>query len=151
MEIAYNNPSINPDFAEQDLVSCAGCGGCSGATMPCPLNWIRDYGAMNESCYPYVARDTSCNPGCSRSYRISEWHQVTPLNNENAIKEALTRGPVIGTFNVYTDFYYYKMVSMNIHGEVWRGATLLSSSVGVRMKEERTGFAKTAGELAGGR
>jgi len=108
MELAYNNPNLNPDLAEQDLVSCTGCGGCSGASMPCPLNWIRDYGAMNESCYPYVARDTSCNPGCSRSYRISEWHQVTPLNNENAIKEALTRGPVIGTFNVYTDFYYYK-------------------------------------------
>jgi len=108
MEIAYNNPSINPDFAEQDLVSCAGCGGCSGATMPCPLNWILDSGVMNESCYPYVGKDTSCNPGCSRYYRISEWHGVTPLSNENAIKEALTRGPVVGTFNVYTDFYYYE-------------------------------------------
>lgn len=107
MEIAYGNPNLNPDFAEQDLVSCAGCGGCSGAYMDCPLNWVLNRGAMNESCYPYVARDTSCNPGCSRTYRISGWNRITPLFSENAIKEALTRGPVIGTMAVYQDFTYY--------------------------------------------
>jgi len=107
MEIANNNPSLNPDYAEQDLVSCAGCGGCSGAEMDCPLNWILYHGAMNESCYPYVAKDTSCNPGCGRIYRITEWHRISPLYNEAAIKDALTRGPVIGTFAVYQDFSYY--------------------------------------------
>ncbi|MDH7510119.1 MAG: DUF2341 domain-containing protein [Methanolinea sp.] len=107
MEIANNNPNLNPDYAEQDLVSCAGCGGCSGASMDCPLNWVLNRGAMNESCYPYVARDTSCNPGCSRSYRISEWHRIYPLQNKAAIKDALTRGPIIGTFAVYQDFSYY--------------------------------------------
>jgi hypothetical protein len=40
MEIANNNPSLNPDYAEQDLVSCAGCGGCSGAEM----DWPRQLG-----------------------------------------------------------------------------------------------------------
>ncbi|MGV8129884.1 MAG: C1 family peptidase, partial [Methanolinea sp.] len=107
LEIASNNPNLNPDFAEQDLVSCAGCGGCSGASMDCPLNWVLNQGTMNETCYPYTARDTSCSPGCSRSNRISGWHRIYPLFDENAIKDTLTRGPVIGTFAVYQDFSYY--------------------------------------------
>ncbi|MCQ8893833.1 MAG: DUF2341 domain-containing protein, partial [Methanolinea sp.] len=108
MEIAYNNPNLNPDFAEQDLLSCPGCGSCDGATMSCPLNWVLNQGVMNESCFPYKAQVTTCNPGCSRANRISEWHRIYPLNNEAAIKDALTRGPIIGTFVVYSDFYSYK-------------------------------------------
>ena len=97
---------MNPDYSEQDLVSCAGCGGCSGAYMNCPLDWLLYHGTVSESCFPYVAWDAPCNPNCNPHYKISGWRSITP-NTEQAIKVALTRGPIIGTFAVYEDYRYY--------------------------------------------
>ncbi len=105
-EIAHKNPNLNPDYSEQDLVSCAGCGGCSGAYMNCPQDWLLYHGAVSESCFPYVAWDAPCNSNCNPHYKISGWRLITP-NTEQAIKEALTRGPIIATFEVYNDFRYY--------------------------------------------
>ena len=78
----------------------------AGPIMNCPLDWLLYHGTVSESCFPYVAWDAPCNPNCNPHYKISGWRSITP-NTEQAIKVALTRGPIIGTFAVYEDYRYY--------------------------------------------
>ncbi|MCX6722449.1 MAG: hypothetical protein NT094_00065, partial [Candidatus Staskawiczbacteria bacterium] len=60
----YNNPSINLDLSEQDLVSCSGAGSCStGFSVTLP--YIRSIGVTDEACFPYTSKDSSCSEKCS--------------------------------------------------------------------------------------
>lgn len=109
LELAMNDPDLNPDFSEQEIVSCSGCGGCAGAYMTCPMNRALFPGMVEESCFPYASASytvpcTVCtNPD---RYKPDDW---IPLwyEDEATIKGALLRGPIVGTFLVYDDFYSY--------------------------------------------
>ncbi len=118
-----SNPELNwVDLSEQDPVSCCydcwgdPAGGCGGGYMEKIYNYLRDKGAIDETCFPYVADDVEClDTGCSRT-RISDW---TPVERELlALQEAIYEQPIPAAFYVYNDFYYYKR---GVYSHVERG------------------------------
>ncbi|MCK5040537.1 MAG: right-handed parallel beta-helix repeat-containing protein [Candidatus Aenigmarchaeota archaeon] len=71
VEAKYNinqdNSLLNPDLAEQYLVSscCNYCGDCGGGNEILALDYIKEDGISDESCFPYTASNSNCNGRCS--------------------------------------------------------------------------------------
>ncbi|MCK5055302.1 MAG: hypothetical protein KAT34_01495 [Candidatus Aminicenantes bacterium] len=112
-KIETNQPDIQPDFSEQHLLSCANAGNCTiGGWAPAVLNYIEVIGFSSETCFPYQAQDTPCQPceGWEKSkILISGYSRVTmDVENRSAIINALQSGPIVVWFEVYDDFYHYR-------------------------------------------
>jgi C1A family cysteine protease len=102
------------DLAEQALVSCSKAGSCRGGYIDKASTFLRDTGAPVEPCCPYQTANAPCKKACcanwqpSTSYKIDSWSWVTTTSPTiNAIKNALTYGPLPTTMNVYADFFSY--------------------------------------------
>lgn len=101
------------DTAEQVLVSCSGAGSCSGGYIGKASDYLRDLGLPAESCFPYVAKDSSCSNACADYQTLTSsiigWRYTTSGSpTVEAIKQALAAyGPLVATMSVYSDFYYY--------------------------------------------
>jgi C1A family cysteine protease len=97
------------DLSEQMLVSCSNAGDCVfGGYEYKAADYIRKTGIPPEGCYPYLAKDTPCNPcagWASRVVRIASWEWVGTTTN--AIEAALQDGPVTSWMAVYSDLYHY--------------------------------------------
>lgn len=105
IKIAKNDTSFDIDLSEQDLVSCGvpygfynGAGGCEGATLEDPLDYINSTGITDEACFPYTASDSSCSNKCSSSdkrlWKIDNYGYV-PLTRNDMKNYLLTKGPII--------------------------------------------------------
>jgi C1A family cysteine protease len=98
------------DLSEQMLLSCSNAGDCAfGGYEYKAAEYIRRTGIPNESCYPYLASDTPCNPcagWAARVVRIASWNWVA--SSTAAIEAALQDGPVTSWMAVYSDFYHYR-------------------------------------------
>jgi len=110
--IAAGNPTLDLDLSEQHLFSCGG-GNCGpGWWVSAALDYLQNYGVPDETCYPYVAKDSSTGAPCSgtcpnwasRAYKIKSWEW---LYGRTTIEASLLKGPLITTFSVYEDFYYH--------------------------------------------
>lgn len=113
MEIKSVDPSLDPDYSEQFMVSCSG-GSCDGWYMDDTAEFLKNTGSTDEPCFPYVAQDRPCYKRCpdweSRIVNISDWGWVggSPYPaTVDEIKEELQYGPVFGSMTVYEDFFYY--------------------------------------------
>ena len=102
------------DFAEQILVSCSGAGGCNGGYIDLASNFIRDTGLPGEGAFPYAALDSACAEALAgwqtATSGITSWHYVAGTTAPTAAQlkqELVTYGPLVTTFTVYSDFYYY--------------------------------------------
>jgi len=123
IRIQANDPSWNIDLSEQHLFSCGG-GSCSiGWYISAALNYLRDNGAPDESCFPYQAKDSGtlpCSSTCSdwqsRAFKIRSYYWTT--TNPSDIQAWLLNGPLVASFDVYTDFFYY---SGGIYHHTWGG------------------------------
>ncbi len=96
------------DLSEQQILSCATYGyGCGGGHASYAWSYIRDYGAVSETCMPYEADDTvpCTDSGCAKLATVREWIDVP--NDVDAIKSAVLTGPVTSAFHVYDDFGSY--------------------------------------------
>jgi len=97
------------DLSEQMLLSCSNAGDCElGGYAYKAAQYIKTTGIPSESCYPYLASKTSCNPcagWAARVVRITSWSWVT--NSTTGIETALQSGPVASWMGVYSDFYHY--------------------------------------------
>ena len=105
IKIVRNDSNFDVNLAEQDLVSCGvpygfypGEGGCSGATLEDPLNYMNNTGIVDEACFPYTSQDSLCSDRCSsfdkRLWKIDNYGYISP--SEESIKEYLiTKGPII--------------------------------------------------------
>ena len=105
---------IRPDLSEQILVSCGNAGSCNGGYPTTASSFIRDTGLPAETYYPYAATNGACANAIAgwqnATSRISSWHYVgnTTSPTVDQIKsELVTYGPLVTTFDVYSDFYYY--------------------------------------------
>ena len=112
--LIYNNSSgVDLDLSEQVLLSCSGAGNCQqGGYIGSAAIYIQSTGLPFESCYPYTGTNGDCSSACanwqSSTYKISNWNWVTTsAPTVNALKNALTYGPLVTTFSVYNDFYNY--------------------------------------------
>lgn len=98
------------DLSEQMLLSCSHAGDCVlGGYADRAAEYIRGTGIPNESCYPYLAGDTPCNPcagWAARVVRIASWNEVA--SSTDAIEAALQDAPVTSWMAVYSDLYHYR-------------------------------------------
>ena len=105
IKIARNDSNFDVDLSEQDLVSCgvpygfySGAGGCEGATLEDPLNYMNNSGITDEGCFSYTASDSSCSNKCSsfdkRLWKIDNYGYV-PLTQQDMKNYIVTKGPII--------------------------------------------------------
>ncbi|MBN1273737.1 MAG: putative Ig domain-containing protein [Candidatus Aminicenantes bacterium] len=120
-KITQNKPTSNPDLSEQHLLSCSGAGDCIvGGSYYQACGYIKNSGVPNEACFPYTAADDPCNP-CTdylqKLARINGYAYVTQggylinqdigITSNTAIMNELNSHPLIGSMEVYSDFYSY--------------------------------------------
>ena len=126
----YNNPNLDPDLSEQDLISCffsyeAGCLGATSIQVKDIFNsYYQSTGITTESCFNYTAIDTAgCNavecgfPPTLCSDKCANWEDdkwitssyVEPsLADADNIKRALIEnGPLEVGMIVYCDLFDY--------------------------------------------
>lgn len=99
------------DSSEQTLVSCSGAGNCSGGYISSAASYIKSYGLPPEKYFPYTAQNTVCTSTKDTWQNVvSKISSYTSIASNLAdMKAAIyTTGPLVTTFAVYSDFYYYK-------------------------------------------
>lgn len=103
--IACNNASLAIDLAEAHLFYC-GCGSCCGTgwNFGPALDFCKNTGVVRESDFPYVASNQPCK-SVTPWFKIRGWKAHTATASR---KDAVTRGPVVAGFQVYSDFFSYK-------------------------------------------
>lgn len=109
LEIALGDPELNPDLSEAHLFFCGSTATCQTGWWPsAAMDFARDTGVVDESCYPYSAETQACSV-CSdwltRTTRIEGW---VGLTDRAAMKQTLAdQGPFEAVMVVYTDFFSY--------------------------------------------
>ena len=106
--VVKQHEGVEYDLSEQQILSCATPGyGCNGGWYSWAWSYIRENGAVTESCMPYEADDTvPCTDGsCQKVATTKRWVDIP--SNVDAIKTALLEGPCATAFTVYDDFYSY--------------------------------------------
>lgn len=106
-------PTLMPDLSEQEELSCSS-GDCSGGDMSAAMNYARDTGIANETCFSYVASKVSCSNKCQNStqYHITgrtdliDW-PASSIDKQTAISYLLKYGPAVKQMKVYNDFPSY--------------------------------------------
>jgi len=85
--------NLNPDFSEQEILSCNDYGGsCSGGDAGSnALLYMKNVGVSDESCYKYTATNGDCSGVCSdvagRRFKLSEFSFVFSADNYNTVKQ----------------------------------------------------------------
>ena len=93
------------DLSEQQVMDCnAEHFGCGGGWMNSVYNLFRDYGPVEEECYPYFAQDGfPCEQDtCVIIARLDDYYDIQ--NDVNAIKNALLTGPLSTTLSIPEGF-----------------------------------------------
>ncbi|XP_041360896.1 dipeptidyl peptidase 1-like [Gigantopelta aegis] len=108
------NNTVQLVFSTQDVVSCSqysqGCEG--GFPYLVAGKYGQDFGLIEDSCFPYSARDEPCKMSQCRRYYTRDYYYVGGFYG--ACNEALMRielvknGPIAVSFEVYPDFPSYK-------------------------------------------
>ncbi len=99
---------VEYDLSEQQILSCRTPGyGCGGGWPSWVWSYVREHGAVLESCMPYEADDTvPCGDDyCLKYAATDEWVDIP--NTIDAIKTAVLIAPCATTFTVYDDFHSY--------------------------------------------
>ena len=112
--IEHADPDASVDFSEQLLLSCEPTGNCQdGGRSSHVLDYMKEQGTAQESCFPYRALDLPCSPcglwqeGQDR-IRVYDWAWISDdSERREAVMRALQEGPVIAYMTVYDDFYDY--------------------------------------------
>jgi len=108
LEIAENNPNLNPDLSEAQMYFCSG-NSCSSGWYPAGgMDFARDVGATDETCYPYRGVNQYCSlcPNWqSQARKIYSWYGTANIGH---MKKVLAEsGPYEATMSVYQDFLRY--------------------------------------------
>ncbi|KAK6167586.1 hypothetical protein SNE40_021577 [Patella caerulea] len=113
LRIATNN-TVQKVFSTQDIVSCSeysqGCDG--GFPYLIAGKYAQDFGLIEDSCFPYTAKDDKCISTSCERYYARDYYYIGGYYG--ACNEALMRielvknGPIAISFQVYSDFEHYK-------------------------------------------
>jgi len=111
----YNNPGLDKDLSEQDLISCFHGSGCDGASYSQIKDIFSNYyvnnGIATEGCFPYTATNDDCDNKCT-NWQETAWKTqayVAPELTPDDLKRTLIEyGPIEVGMAVYADFFYYK-------------------------------------------
>ncbi|RWS06917.1 Dipeptidyl peptidase 1-like protein [Dinothrombium tinctorium] len=113
LKVQTNN-TVNLQLSTQDIVSCSrysqGCEG--GFPYLVAGKYGQDYGFIQEKCDPYVGSDVPCHEKkCLRHYTARYGYVggfYGACNEELMMIELVRNGPMSVSFEVYSDFQYYK-------------------------------------------
>jgi len=108
--LIYTN-EIDIDLSEQHLISsCCSAGSCSGGWPDWALDYVRDTGVPDETCFPNIAKNCACDPCAGwqdRAWQITDHVYVQPTKED--FKFALQKhGPLSVVLTVPNDWYYYR-------------------------------------------
>jgi C1A family cysteine protease len=107
--IQSNQPNWNIDLSEADLFYCGGAKCAEGWWPTYALDYAKQKGIPDESCFPYEARDLACKPcgdRVDRFIKVGNWSEIIDINQR---KEWLSsKGPLIACMAVYRDFFSYR-------------------------------------------
>lgn len=108
------NNSQAPIFSPQQVVSCSEYSqGCDGGFPYLIGKYVQDFGIVDESCFPYVAKDSPCGvpQNCARVY-TAEYYYVGGFyggcSEVAMMLELVKNGPMGVALEVYPDFMNYK-------------------------------------------
>ncbi|XP_038548822.1 dipeptidyl peptidase 1 [Micropterus salmoides] len=108
------NNSQAPIFSPQQVVSCSEYSqGCDGGFPYLIGKYVQDFGIVDESCFPYVAKDSPCGvpQNCARVY-TAEYYYVGGFyggcSEVAMMLELVKNGPMGVALEVYPDFLNYK-------------------------------------------
>lgn len=108
----YYNQCINLDLSEHDVVSCSGGGSSSGGMAAPALEYIKNTGVVNESCFPNPtnAIQLPCSSKCSNpSERIKIGSlRYYNFSNEDGLKSLIIKTPM--TFDISCKYLGHVMV-----------------------------------------
>ena len=108
--LIYTN-EIDIDLSEQHLISsCCSAGSCSGGWPDWALDYVRDTGVPDETCFPNIAKNCGCDPCAGwqdRAWQITNHVYVQPTKED--FKFALQKyGPMSVVLTVPDDWYCYR-------------------------------------------
>lgn len=111
--VASNN-TFKPVFSPQEIVSCGEYSqGCEGG-FPYLIagKYAEDFGVVEESCYKYEGKDSSCKKTKCKRYYATDYQYVGGYYgacNEPLMRIQLVKnGPMSVSFEVLDDFFQYK-------------------------------------------
>ena len=119
---------LDLDLSESHLFYCGG-GSCSnGWTMSKSVKYLETYGVPEESCFPYTPTQTDCTETCpdwqTNAITIIDGARIksSPPKIADVQAALIEHGPLVTTFNVYDDFFYYTSgIYEHVSGEVAGG------------------------------
>ena len=122
INIDANNPDIDFNASEQDVLSCYSQGwGCIGGAPTYAFDYIKDNGITSETCMPYKGNDDiPCDSACSEK-ESSKWtfedFGTPEYHTTETYKEILkNKGPMVVVLDVSEDFFFYKS---GVYEPVW--------------------------------
>ncbi|KAM3875464.1 dipeptidyl peptidase 1 [Diretmus argenteus] len=108
------NNTESPVLSPQQVVSCSQYSqGCDGGFPYLIGKYIQDFGVVDESCLPYIAKNSPCGvpQNCGRVY-TAEYGYVGGFyggcSEVAMMLELVKNGPMAVAFEVYSDFMHYK-------------------------------------------
>jgi len=111
--IQRGNNTLPIDYSEAHLFYCH----AKSEGRTCQNGWwpdkaviaFRDKGVVDEACFPYTPGNQNCNTCSNAADRITKISGFTKLTTTASMKDWLsTKGPLIGCYTVYSDFYSYR-------------------------------------------
>ena len=111
IKITLNNSFVIPDLSEEHMYACEG-------PMPYtffhPLGYLKNNGAPDEECFPYLCEFTGDRPPCEetcgdwaqRVFQTDDHHMMMYPQPEKIIT-ALQNGPIVAGMQVYDGFMDY--------------------------------------------
>jgi len=116
------------DFAEQHILSCGpNAHGCNGGLISTALDFLQNQGICDEDCFPYQGdHDIPCGDACpdilDRLFWLGDYEVITAYNIDvDLINEALQHSPVVTSFSIYENFYWYDSGVYSAHGSTPTG------------------------------
>ncbi|XP_041850615.1 dipeptidyl peptidase 1 isoform X2 [Melanotaenia boesemani] len=108
------NNSDTPVLSPQQVVSCSEYSqGCDGGFPYLIGKYVQDFGIVDESCFPYTAKNSPCGvpESCSLMY-TAEYGYVGGFyggcSEAAMMLELVNNGPMAVALEVYPDFMHYK-------------------------------------------
>ena len=105
-----SNGKLSPSLSAQDMVSCSKKStGCTSGNFDTSWSYVRDFGLVEDSCFPYNSTDMKapeCTAKCDgQSYFIKD---ICATAGEGAfMREIKKNGPIVAMIQVYSDFLAY--------------------------------------------
>ena len=107
INLACKQQNLNKNLSEAHLFFC-GCGNCcgNGWNFPPALDFCKNTGIGLEADFAYSDSDQPCKQGVKPFTKISGWTKLLSMADRK--KVLAEKGPVVGGFAVYSDFFSYK-------------------------------------------